>query len=324
LRQVQNWAAAVLLATLTPAHAGSLSGTYVGTGPDIAVLLQLVDAGGGQLTGRYEQVKLSPSEPKLNRYDAAIKGNVDGDTLVFEMKPTELVSGSSIISGTVVSSALRLAGGGNGTTFNLNLVRSSEDAFNSQVATLTNQVSQINVTRALATDSKELDSISQRMGAFSLRAESELQKIKPIEDRLQLQTKAMESALAKQRSFMSGDGSIAVRSQINGAIYRAGGESFQFHAALQSARAEFESKSTGILNEVNVLEKKCQSSISIAENSDLARTWKSRCAQLPPIATKFRNQAMQILQSFAHAETIWQDEDRKQHTIMKSSDVAAR
>jgi hypothetical protein len=324
MRKVWNWALVLLLAGAVPAKAASLSGTYVGTGPDIAVLLQLVDTGGGQLTGRYEQVKLSSSEPKLNRFDAGIKGNVDGDTIVFEMKPTELLSGTSIISGTLASSALRLTGGGNGQTFNLNLVRSSEDAFNSHVATLANQVSQISATRTVTTDSKELEAISQRMEAFNLRAESELKKIKPIEDRLQLQTKAMESALTKQRSFMPGDGSVAVRSQINGAIYRAGGESFQFHAALQSAHAEFESKSVGMLNEVNALEKKCQSSISVDENSDLARTWKSRCAQLSPIATNFRNQAMQILKSFAHAERIWQDEDRKQQTIMKSSDVAAR
>jgi hypothetical protein len=322
--QVLNWAVAVLLAGLAPAYAGSLSGTYVGTGPDIAVLLQLVDTGGGQVTGRYEQVKVSSSEPKLNRIDAAIKGNVDGDTIVFEMKPTELLSSTSIISGTVASSVLRLTGGGNGTTFNLNLVRSSEDAFNSQVATLSDQLSKINVTRTATADSKELEAISQRMGAFNLRAESELKKIPPFEDRFQLQTKAMESALTRQRSFIPGDGSVAVRSQINGAIYRAGGESTQLHAALQSARAEFEARSVAILNEVNTLEKKCQSPISIDENSELGRTWKSGCAQLPSIATNFRIQATQMLKSFAHAETVWQVEDRKQQAIMKTSDVAAR
>jgi len=108
MQKVWNWALVLLLAGAAPAKAASLSGTYVGTGPDIAVLLQLVDAGGGQLTGRYEQVKLSSSEPRLNRLDAGVKGNVDGDTIVFEMKPTEPLSGTLIISGTVAASALRL------------------------------------------------------------------------------------------------------------------------------------------------------------------------------------------------------------------------
>jgi len=206
----------------------------------------------------------------------------------------------------------------------LNLLRASEDTFDSQVATLANQVSQINVTRTVTVDSKELEAISQRMGVFNIRAESESKKISPFEDRFQLQTKAMESALTKQRSFIPGGGSVAIRSQLNGAIYRAGGESTQLHAALQSAHAEFEARSIAILNEVNALEKKCQSPISIEENSDLVRTWKSRCAQLPSVAANFRIQATQMLKSFAHAETVWQDEDRKQQTIMKSSDVAAR
>src|ERR1700733_6327474 len=104
MRMVSNWAIVLILAAATPAEAASLSGTYVGTGPDIAVLLQLVDASGGQLTGRYEQVKLSPSEPRLNRFDAGAKGNVDGNTIVFEMKPSDPVTATFIISGTVASS----------------------------------------------------------------------------------------------------------------------------------------------------------------------------------------------------------------------------
>jgi hypothetical protein len=215
-------------------------------------------------------------------------------------------------------------GGGYGTTLNLNLSRASEEVFNSQVAALANQVSQINAARALASDSKELEAISQRMESFNLRAENELKKIPPFEDRFQLQTRAMEAALTKQRSFIPGDGNVAVRSQINGAIYRAGGESFQLHAALQSAHAEFDTKSIAMLNEVNRIEKKCQSPISIDETTDLARTWKSRCTQLPSTAINFRNHATQMLKSFAHAEAVWQDEDHKQKTIMKSSDVAAR
>jgi hypothetical protein len=323
MRNVWAWALVLLSTAVAPVQASSLSGTYVGTGPDIAVLLQLVDSG-GELTGRYEQVKLSSSEPRLNRLDASIKGNIDGDTLVFEMKPTEPLSATFIVSGTVASSTLRLTGGGNGSTINLNLVRSSEDVFNSQVATLANQASQISAMRTVATNSKELEAISERMEAFNLRAEGELKKIKPFEDRFQLQTKAMESALLKQRSFMPGDNSVAIRSQINGAIYRAGGEAFQLHAELRSTHAEFESRSIAILNEVIALQTKCQSQVSTEENSDLIRTWKSRCGQLSPIATKFRDHATQMLKTFAHAESVWREEDRKQQTIMKSSDVAAR
>jgi hypothetical protein len=64
----RNWMVVVpFVALATPGHAGSLSGTYVGMGPDMAVLLQLVDAGSGQLTGRYEQVKLITGPKSLSK-----------------------------------------------------------------------------------------------------------------------------------------------------------------------------------------------------------------------------------------------------------------
>jgi hypothetical protein len=148
--------AALLLAWSTSGEAASLSGTYVGTGPDIAILLQLVDAGGGQLTGRYEHVKLLAA-PKIERVNAVVKGNVDGETIVLEIKPTEVLSNGSIASGTVAPNALHLTGGGNGSTFTLNLSKASEEAFNSQVAALTNRESEINITRTIATDSKQTE-----------------------------------------------------------------------------------------------------------------------------------------------------------------------
>jgi hypothetical protein len=323
MARLANWAALAVLAISTPAQAGSLSGTYVGTGPDIAVLLQLVEAGDGQLTGRYEQVKLV-SGPKIDRFNASVKGNVDGNTIVFEMKPTEILSGTFVVSGTVTSNALRLTGGGYGTTLNLNLSRASEEAFNSQVAALASQESQVNAARALATDAQALEVILQKMATFNWRAADDLKKIPPVEERFQMQTKAMEAALAKQRSFFPADGNVAVRSQINGAIYRAGGESTQLHVELQSAHADFETRSVALLNEANALNKKCQSQISIDEKSKPVQTWNSICAQLPSAASNFRNQATQMLTSFAHAETTWQKEERKQQIIMKSSDVAAR
>jgi hypothetical protein len=201
--KILNWLLALLVVATAHATAGSLSGTYVGTGPDIAVLLQLVDAG-GELTGRYEQVKLSSTEPGLSRFDAGVRGNADGDTIVFEMGPTERLSGSFVISGTVASSGLRLTGGGNGQTFDLLLWRSSEEAFNSQVAALTKQASQANAERTATVDSKAVKAVLEGMQAFNLRADSELRKLPSFEDRFRLYTKGIPPAsTAFQHRFIS-------------------------------------------------------------------------------------------------------------------------
>src|SRR5258707_352439 len=51
------------LVFLSSSAGAAISGTYVGSGSDIAVLLQLVETGGGQLSGRYEQQKVVTELP---------------------------------------------------------------------------------------------------------------------------------------------------------------------------------------------------------------------------------------------------------------------
>src|SRR5260370_38257914 len=106
------WAICGLVVAICPAHGDGISGTYVGQGQNIAVLVQLVETG-GQLTGRYEQVVLKP-DGKLERMNAAVTGASDGRTVVVTIKPTELLSGTITASGTLEGSTLHLAGGGYG------------------------------------------------------------------------------------------------------------------------------------------------------------------------------------------------------------------
>jgi hypothetical protein len=121
---------------------------------------------------------------------------------------------------------------------------------------LTHRESEITATRAIAADSKQLGEIAQRMTAFNSRADAEIAKIHPFEEHFQMQTRAMQSALAKEQSVFPPEATVALRSQINGAIYRAGGESFQLHRSLQSAHGDFETKGSAILNDANTLNKK--------------------------------------------------------------------
>lgn len=322
--QFRNWVvAAAFVALATPSHAGSLSGTYVGTGPDMAVILQLVDTGSGQLTGRYEQVRLITG-PKIERFNAAVKGNVDGETIVLGLKPPELPSGGLIVSGTVAPNVLHLTGGGYGTTLTLNLSKASEEDFNSKVAALTHQEGQINTTRTIAADSKQLSDILQGMKKLNVNADADIAKLKPVEDKLRFQTQTMQAALVREQSAYPREATVALRSRLNGAIYGANGESFQFHDKLQSAHTEVANKVAAFLKAADALAKKCQSPITIDTNSDTARSWTASCSELPSITSSFKPQASRLLTSFAHLEAVWQEEEQKQREIMKLSDVAAR
>lgn len=319
-----RWAAVVAIAVSAPAQAASISGTYVGKGPDMAVLLQLVETSDGQLTGRYQQVRLLPG-PKIDQFNATVKGSVGGETVVLEVKPTELLAGTIVMSGTIASSGLRLTGGGNGITVDLPLSKASEVEFKNQVAAFNSQISQITAARSLESDTKQLETVLKRMTAFSSRTDVELKKFPPIKERFQAQTRAMSTALTKQQSILQIDRTAVDRGQFNIAINQANVEFDQLRLSLQTARSDFEGKSGQLLQEAVSLHKKCQSPSDERESvTPSMEAWKSLCRQLPSVGKNFSLQLKRLIEAFGQAEAVWQEESRKQTLIVKSSDTASR
>jgi hypothetical protein len=56
-----------------PVYGEGISGTYVGKGVNLAVLVQIVESPDRHLTGRYEQIALQP-DGKLNEMNAVLTG----------------------------------------------------------------------------------------------------------------------------------------------------------------------------------------------------------------------------------------------------------
>ena len=90
----------VLIVTGTSALANGISGTYVGKGDNIAVLIQIVQTNDGNLTGRYEQVVLQPNG-KIDDMNAAIVGATDGQTVAVTINPNGFLTGNIVVSGTI-------------------------------------------------------------------------------------------------------------------------------------------------------------------------------------------------------------------------------
>lgn len=90
--------AGLLLLVSSPVRSETLSGTYVGSGNNLAIIVELVDAGSTQIAGRYEHITLT-SDGKLERINATVKGTSDGSGVVLEIKPVEMLSGSFVVSG---------------------------------------------------------------------------------------------------------------------------------------------------------------------------------------------------------------------------------
>src|SRR5580704_16079167 len=122
------------LLVVRPAWA-DLSGTYVGKSPTLAVMAQIVETSGGNLTGRYEQVTLQ-ADGKIEDMNAMIAGAVNGETVVMTIKTADFFAASIPVSGTFRGGVLHLTGG---TNLVLNLVKSDEADFHAQVAALNEQ-----------------------------------------------------------------------------------------------------------------------------------------------------------------------------------------
>jgi len=126
------------LLTTVPAWA-DMSGTYMGKGPALAVMIQIVETSGGNFTGRYELVALQ-ADGRIEDTNATITGARNGETVVATIKTANFLAASVPVSGTLRGGVLHLT---SGTNFILNLSRADEADFRAQVAALTAQGQQI-------------------------------------------------------------------------------------------------------------------------------------------------------------------------------------
>src|SRR5258708_15896804 len=86
-----------------------MSGTYVGKGPGLAVMIQIVETSGGNFTGRYEQVVVQ-ADGTIEDTNATITGARNGKTVVATIKTANFLAASVPVSGTLPGALLHLTG----------------------------------------------------------------------------------------------------------------------------------------------------------------------------------------------------------------------
>jgi hypothetical protein len=316
MRFAYLWAVG-LLALIIPAGADGISGTYVGAGSNSAFLLQVVEATGGQLTGRYEQTVLS--DGKLNSMNASISGASDGRTVVLTIKPTELFSGSIIASGTLENSQLRLSGSGVGRTISLNLGKSNEADYRRKIAILEIQARAFIAARAEAEQLAHVNDLTSKLALASVGANAQLSKFPPIEQRYRAISELMRSALARQRAIYGGGQAAVARSQVAVAINQACVEAEQLHINLQGANKEIGAQVEPLIKDAVVVKQQCQADAS-NRNSEL----QSACAKFMDAAQRFKTSVEALGRAFEQAEQVWAMEHEQQQSIVRAADVASR
>jgi hypothetical protein len=260
IRRHLLWSIACCLIVLGfPALADGISGTYVGKADNGAVLVQLVQTDDRRLTGRYEQVVLKP-DGKLDDVNATITGATDGKTVAVTITPNEFLAGSFVASGTIQGRVLHLSGGGHGSNLAFDLINSEEVEFRTQVAILTNRANEIRETRERQEATQRqakleadqlayLKNLTRRMAAFTSKADVELAKFTPAEQRYRTITKRMRAALVREQSIHGGGQASVTRSQISIDVNQAAINADQFHTGVQFAYQHFDTNSSSLLRD---------------------------------------------------------------------------
>ena len=326
-----------LAMSITSASAEDLSGTYIGKASNGAFLVQLVETGDGHLTGRYEQVLLQP-DGKINDMNAVITGAVDRQTVVVTIKPSEFLSGTIAASGTIEGRLLHLSGGGDGGSLNLNLLRSDEADFRAQVASLTEQARQINDTRLrqeaaqrqakIKTDqTANLQSLTQRMIAFTTKADAALPKFAPAEQRYHDITQRMRGALAREQSiYGEGQASVA-RGQISVAINQDAIEANQLHIGIGSSYQSFDFQVGQMERESAGASQGCRGARAATASAPVPGGYETRnaaCLRFFGAAKEYERRVSDLRAAFSKAKAIWNAERQKQEQIVQASNMAVQ
>jgi hypothetical protein len=172
-------------------------------------------------------------------------------------------------SGTLRGNALHLSGGANGASLILDLVRSNEGRFRTQVADLDVQAGKIAQARIQqeikqrlaqreAQKLADLGRFIQMMQAFADLAQAAMPKLAPVERNYRDTTQRMRAAFARERSIV-GDGQASVaRSQIAVNINQAAIDANQIHIEQDQFRQTLNSQATEILRRIPGGKNDCQ------------------------------------------------------------------
>ena len=310
-----------LLATM-PAWA-DMSGTYVGKSPTSAIMIQIVETSGGNFTGRFEQVALQ-ANGQIEDINATITGASNGETVVATIKTTGFLTTSTPVSGTFRGGVLHLTGG---TNLILDLSKTTEADFRTQVVTLTAQGQQVIAARTrqeaevkqakLEADRRaKLQSLTGRLITFTTKADAMLPKFGPEAQKYRAITERMRGGLARQRTIRGGGQASADRSQILVDLNQLAIDANQIHLDDQQWYRDFDFNAGQLGREAADANMWCQGPIPVSFNGV--------CPQFLDAQTGFVKRVSALRAAFADLEATWNTERREQEAIVQASQQAIR
>ncbi len=327
-----------LLAWTGVAFASGLSGTYVAESATSAFLVQIVETGNGQLTGRYEQFVLNP-DGKTEDMSAQLTGAVNGQTVVVTIKPSGIFGGEIAASGAIRGDKLFLSAGAGKGNLNVSLHKSDESEFRAQVAALTAHGGQItgdNARRQFAQKKDEevnrilgqTRAIEQKIEAFEQAANNRIPKFDETERRYRSYTSRMQTGLDRERGMVGGWQAKTARGQMSVAISQVAVEAGVYHTNIQVAAGQVNYAINAIQGEIADAEKDCngadlQVALAIPSLKSDAATTKAECDGFLGMLPDFRAASTGQAEAFNRLEAVWKQEKTKQDQLYQEATNAA-
>lgn len=293
----------------------SVTGTYVGKSGDSVVLLDLVQADGGQVTGRLEGISLKP-DGRLSNDTSSVSGLTDGKSVSLAVKPIALLPATVQITGKLEGRHLNVSAGG---AFSADLVRSDVASFHGEAAKLRKRSSAMLAARA-AVEAEQATQLAaeqaagrraallQTIAALVLRVDqmnarlgSVAVKSATIEAGYARTTEQMAALLERERS-LRGDARSFQRSQVSFAIQQGASSTERSHSEVQLSQSELGRSLKQLATEVGAALSSCRDLAPEVTEPPL----QAACADLGNKAKAMGNlaeQGDQNLRSLEHSAT---------------------
>jgi hypothetical protein len=308
-------AATSLLLVVGTAQAADLSGTYVGTDAGAAFLVEMVDSN-GQITGRYEQQVMKGAT--IDDLNAALRGADDNGTVVLNLKPDGLLTGTVSLSGIGDGRTLNLAGDG----FNLHLAKADDATWVADIAALGMKAKAAGAADAEAAELDKLEAFTKSVDDFVAHADDNLKQFPVVEGQLHAVTMQMQRGLDRERRTL---GSVA-RGQIDVAIYQTSIQATQLWNTVESSWFEFQTSMGRLRPQAAAAGKLCTAVLAGASGGlDIKsqfQRWHDDCSHAFKSVVDYNARVAMLTTAYRHINGVWQVEGTAQATIKTAADKA--
>ena len=305
-----------------------VSGTYIATGGNEAILLQIVERTDRSIVGRMQIDYLKPGAEKVSNTEFSVTGAASNGVLALTLENTKagFLGGlfKSRLSGAIAGDSITLSGGPEWTGMPITLREGYASTFEAQLNTMADVAAKTRMTdqriaaykQMVATYQKNLEDVAQLASWLEDHAgkmRRAAQELDQLPGKYHDVTLKMGQMLAKERAMPAG---CCSRSTEYYAMNSVGYGFDSMHYALRSTEYSWD-YAKGQINDDSAAGE-------IAHAQAFCKRKYPGCAHLADTLTSCRAAAQALAQAFESTETDWGAEKAHQWQLQKEAGALAR